>query len=635
MRIRPLDLKLDHGSIMFSSNFGQTDREDIRRRRRYRVDASYQEHDFRERQSTNLVLSNRLSGEHRLFGLLELDWAGSYSLSRNQKPFVSTMSFRELGAFNTNPEKNYQDIIEGAKNNLDATWLKWVYLDNYDVQDNNYTIQGNAKLPFNFGTQVSGFLKTGGKYRHKSRVNDISRLWTQHFVGQDIIADGRENPDWDINYTQNWVLMSSFLGNQYDENFARFFEDRYYLGPGDESVNGPLIDADKVNAFRNEYADYYVTEPTVDLSDYEAGEDIWAGYGMTSLTFFKRIDLIAGVRYERTKNSYKSIFGSPQVDDDGTIINVTGLVDTVGNRVLDQWLPMLHLKFKLFDWANLRLAATKSLNRPNFFSLVPWEIVNRGESVAERGEPNLKHMSAWNYDAILSFFGKFGLFTVGGFYKEVENIDYTLTSRIFDPTDPIYGLTLTRPVNAEGVSTILGFEVDLQSNFRFLPSPFNGIVVSANFTHLQSETLYPISIVESMDVFPFTSTVRDTVRSGNMPGQVDNLLNLSIGYERKGFSARVSMIYQGESLFVDEEPDMGRLARSVGAIPEKDNYVAATTRWDLVIKQKIKKQFEVFLYVNNFTNVKEQTFLAGSIKNLLTSNFIYGTTIDLGLTYRF
>jgi outer membrane receptor protein involved in Fe transport len=232
-------------------------------------------------------------------------------------------------------------------------------------------------------------------------------------------------------------------------------------------------------------------------------------------------------------------------------------------------------------------------------------------------------------------YGKFGLFTLGGFYKEVQNIDYTLTSRIFDPTDPIYGLNLTRPVNAEGVSTILGFEIDLQSNLRFLPSPFNGIVVSANYTHLKSETMFPVSIVETMDVFPYTSTVRDTVRSGSMPGQVDNLVNLSLGYERGGFSARISMIYQGESLFVDEEPDMGRLAPSVGTTAEKDNFVDATTRWDLVIKQKIKKQFQVFLYVNNITNVKENTFLAGSINRLVTSSFVYGTTVDLGVTYKF
>ncbi|MCK5137968.1 MAG: TonB-dependent receptor [Bacteroidales bacterium] len=630
-----VDLKLDNGSILFSSNFGQTNREEIRRRRRYRVDASYQEHDIRERYSDNLVLSSRLSGKHRLFSLLELDWAGSYSLSRNKKPFVSTMRFRELGAFNSSPELTYEQIINSAKNNMDATWLKWVYFDNYDVKDDNYSLQANAKLPFILGNQVQGYVKAGGKYRHKYRVNDIDRIWTQHFVGKDIIGDGREQPDWDINYIEEWVLMSNFLGDYYADDFARFFDSRFYLGPGPGEVNGPHLDEEKVEAFRMEYADYYVPDPTKDLSDYEAGENITAGYAMAGLTLFNRIDLIAGARYERTQNSYRSVFGSPKVDEDGNVENTTGLVDTVGNRVLEQWLPMFHLKFDLFEWANLRLAATKSLNRPNFFSLVPWEIVNWGESYAERGEPNLKHMSAWNYDAILSFFGKFGLFSIGGFYKEVENIDYTLSSRIFDPEDPIYGLYLTRPVNAEGVSTILGFEVDVQSNFRFLPSPFNGIVISANYTHLQSETLFPISIIETMDAFPYTSTVRDTVRSGNMPGQVDDLINLSIGYERKSFSARVSMIYQGESLFVDEEAEMGRLARSIGTTPEKDNFVGSTIRWDLVLKQKIKDHFQLFLYVNNFTNVKEQTYIAGSVNQLLTSNIMYGMTVDVGLTYKF
>jgi len=630
-----IDYKLKNGDIMFSTNFGQTDREEIRRRRRYRVSASYQETDLREQHSTNLVLSNRLSGRHRFFNRLEFDWAGSYSLSRNNKPFVSDMRFRELGAYNANPEMSYTDIIDGAKNNLDATWLKWVYDDKYSVKDDNYSLQGNLKLPFNIGRNITGYVKAGGKYRSKYRVNDIQRYWTQHFVGREIIDAGRENPDWDINYTENWVLMSSFIGDYYADGFSRFFDDTFYLGPGPGEVNGAHLDPDKLEAFRQDYSDFYVLDPTKDLADYEAGENITAGYAMSGFTFFNRIDLIAGVRYERTQNSYKSVFGSPKLDDDGQILNITGLVDTVGNRVLDAWLPMVHLKFDLFDWANLRLAATKSLNRPNFFSLVPWEVVNRGEGYAERGEPNLDHMSAWNYDAILSFYGNFGLLTVGGFYKEVENIDYTLTSRIFEPTDPIYGLTLTRPLNAERTSTIKGFEIDLQSNFRFLPSPFNGIVVSANYTYLQSETFFPVSVVEALDVFPYTSTVRDTIRSGNMPGQVDNLVNLSLGYERKGFSFRVSMIYQGISLFVDEEADMGRLATSVGATPEKDNFVGATTRWDLVVKQKIKEHFQVFLYINNFTNIKEQTFLAGSVNRLVTSNFVYGMTIDIGLTYRF
>jgi outer membrane receptor protein involved in Fe transport len=73
----------------------------------------------------------------------------------------------------------------------------------------------------------------------------------------------------------------------------------------------------------------------------------------------------------------------------------------------------------------------------------------------------------------------------------------------------------------------------------------------------------------------------------------------------------------------------------VGITAEKDNFVAAATRWDLVVKQKIKEHFQVFLYVNNLTNVREENFLAGSVQHLVTSSFMYGTTIDLGVTYKF
>jgi TonB-dependent receptor len=356
---------------------------------------------------------------------------------------------------------------------------------------------------------------------------------------------------------------------------------------------------------------------------------------MAELNFADRVNLLGGVRYERTKNHYESIFGTPRVDEDGNIVNTTGLVDTIGGSTHDQWLPMFHLKINMLKWADLRLAATKSLSRPNFFSLVPWERVNLGEGLAERGEPNLKQMTAWNYDVILSFYEKFGLFTIGAFYKDVSNIDYTLTSRIFDRNSPINGLNLTRPVNAEKTSTILGFEVDLQSNFRFLPSPLDGIVISANYTHLKSQTYYPISIIETSPVFPWTSTVIDTLRSGRMPGQVDDVMNLSIGYEKKGFSARISMIYMGASLFASGETDAGSLAKSVGVIPGLDQIVGATTRWDLSVKQNITENFQIYLNINNLTNNKETSYLAGSTEVLPTRLFVYGMTADIGISYKF
>jgi len=626
------DYRLENGEIMFTSNFGQTDREEIRRRRRYRVDAGYQEHDLRDRESKALVMSNKLSGKHTFFNKFQFDWSGSYAFTSSDKPFIQRIRFREIGAYTANDEKTYEQIINAAKNNLSSTFLKDAYLDNLDVQDDNYSLQANLQMPYRITPDITGFVKVGGKYREKSRKTDVNRDWTGHFVGEEIIDNGAHDPSWVVNENEGWILMENFLGDYVAEDFMRHFDESYYLGPGEEPVNGPHINPELVDQFRNNYWNYYMEYPLVDIADYEAGENVSAGYAMSELKFFDKITFIGGVRYERTKNNYRSIFGSPQVDEDGNIINVSGLTDTVGSKVHEQWLPMFHLKYNFLSWADLRLAVTKTLSRPNFFSLVPWERINTGEFIMERGEPNLKQMTAWNYDAILSFYGNFGLFTLGGFYKELDNIDYTFESTI-KYNNASYDFI--RPVNAEKTSTIAGFEVDLQTNLKFLPSPLDGIVISANYTYIHSETYFPILMVEDSDVFPYEPIKIDTFRTGPIPGQVDNIFNVSLGYEKGGFSARISLIYQGESLSVSGETEIGDLARSVGKTPALDNIVGESTRMDLTVKQRITDKFSVYLNVNNLLNTPDQAFLAGSTNYLTTRNIIYGTTADLGLSYKF
>jgi len=345
--------------------------------------------------------------------------------------------------------------------------------------------------------------------------------------------------------------------------------------------------------------------------------------------------LLGGLRYEHTKNDYESLYGRPQVGEDGEIINISGLKDTIGNRTHQQLLPQFQLRYKAFTWADVRLAATKSLSRPNFFSLVPWQRVNDFDYNVERGNPDLEQMTAWNYDVILSFYGKFGLITMGGFYKSLENIDYTFTTKVMDKELPTYGYDLTMPVNASKTSTIKGLEFDLQTNFRFLPSPFDGFLINANYTMIESETFYPFIKVTNLPVFPYTATVTDTMRAGPMPGQVDDVINLSIGYEKRGFSARLSMVFQSSSLKVSEDAQIGSLAKSVGKNEDFDNYSEAFTRWDLILKQKFNKNFTLFANMNNITNTPERSYMSGSNQKLVTRNVVYGMTFDIGIRYKF
>ena len=121
---------------------------------------------------------------------------------------------------------------------------------------------------------------------------------------------------------------------------------------------------------------------------------------------------------------------------------------------------------------------------------------------------------------------------------------------------------------------------------------------------------------------PFNAIFKDTVRSGRIPGQSDHIFNASIGYEKKGFSARLSVVYQGESLGF------------VGQREELDGYTDEFFRWDMSMKQKLGKSgVTVFMNLNNISNTPEREFLGSRFFPTRTEYF--GWTGDLGVNYKF
>ena len=93
-----------------------------------------------------------------------------------------------------------------------------------------------------------------------------------------------------------------------------------------------------------------------------------------------------------------------------------------------------------------------------------------------------------------------------------------------------------------------------------------------------SQTEFPYSYIDGYEPTPpFRPRVVDTVRQERMPGQVDYVGNISLGYEKGGFSGRVSLIVQGPSL------------QTIGTRSELDGYNGSFARWDLILRQKIKE----------------------------------------------
>jgi outer membrane receptor protein involved in Fe transport len=106
-----------------------------------------------------------------------------------------------------------------------------------------------------------------------------------------------------------------------------------------------------------------------------------------------------------------------------------------------------------------------------------------------------------------------------------------------------------------------------------------------------------------------------------MIGQADHIANFSVGYEKGGFSGRLSMNYQGAIL------------RHVNLREELDQYDDVFIRWDIAIQQNIYKGLSVFLNLNNISDRPESRFLWQEIYS--TGQEFFGWTGDLGIRYKF
>ena len=148
-----------------------------------------------------------------------------------------------------------------------------------------------------------------------------------------------------------------------------------------------------------------------DPLNYDAFERIGAAYLMGTYNR-DRLEVIAGLRVEHTDQGYTLVFPRQ--------------TDGEGHQVYTE--PSVHLKYNVHRNAYLRFSYGRSINRPGFFEIVPYTILN--EDYDEQGNPDLKHTVADNLDLRYEFFPKSSeQLMVGLFWKKLHDpIEYGLIS---------------------------------------------------------------------------------------------------------------------------------------------------------------------------------------------------------------
>ncbi len=645
-----LDYKLPSGSFKAINMFT-------------RLNSDFQDHrtvlnytsknlDFNYRAGTNNIdlAVNSLDFDYDL-GLLQVDLKFANTYSRNELPEAPNIQFSQTGSIVgvISPDV-VPDSLVGQVNYRGAgdTYSRSLSLFSTIYQENNQAYKANFKAPLTLGSSLSGYLKFGGEYWHENHKNDQNTPYVDLYAsGGDFQQAMMDSLDarFGVALASNGRYPASIFTSNDPDLTAAFLDDRF--GQFYWAINpGLLVDMAsylKSNPMFSGRATGTETGGWFDgpyqrlPNDYKYLENYYAGYLMSELNFLDFM-VVGGVRYEKMKSEY-SVFNmvdarNPQSQ---TIYPETARPEN------EFWLPMGQIRYKPLSWSDIRYAYTQTLARPDYHQLSPRRAMDYNLTNVWAGNPNLKPAEAFNHDLVLSFHSnKLGLFSVGGFYKTVKDFTYATqyklhTAALTPPglesietlriggAAPKDGANLYTYVNSAYDATVKGVEVDFQTSLWYMPFPLKGLVLGINYTHIKSEATYPWrdDFTRPNPNPPPRNIVvtEDSTRTGRLINQPNDILNSYIGFDHKGFSARVSFVFQGNSV------------SSIGAFPEQDGFSRDYFRVDASAKYKLpwsgSEIFLDFYNLNGETNSSAQRSISG-----FTNEQNYGLTANLGFRYR-
>lgn len=87
--------------------------------------------------------------------------------------------------------------------------------------------------------------------------------------------------------------------------------------------------------------------------------------------------------------------GACRAYESGICTEISRDVDPEGNQDYTDVLPSFHAKYGIHRNANLRFSYARAINRPSFFEIVPYSIIN--EDYKEKGKSGLEAYDCRQY----------------------------------------------------------------------------------------------------------------------------------------------------------------------------------------------------------------------------------------------
>ena len=153
---------------------------------------------------------------------------------------------------------------------------------------------------------------------------------------------------------------------------------------------------------------FELRESTRATDNYLAAHSVWASYGMIDLPLSKKFRVTTGARLEVSDQNVTTFdpFAAEQQAIEANL-------DTT------DILPSLNLTYRLTERMNLRLAASRTVTRPDLRELAPFEFTDFVGGRTIFGNPDLERTKIDNYDIRWEVFPELGgVVAISGFYKK-------------------------------------------------------------------------------------------------------------------------------------------------------------------------------------------------------------------------
>ena len=338
---------------------------------------------------------------------------------------------------------------------------------------------------------------------------------------------------------------------------------------------------------------FQLLEYTRQTDAYLASMNIYAGYAMVDLGLGSRWRLVAGLRVESadqivtTRDNFTT-----------SVIPVQAVLQNTDPA------PSVNVIYALTSHQNFRVSYSRTLSRPDFRELSPFDFANTLGGFITAGNPNLKRAVINNYD------GRWEWFPGGNQLIAASVFAKTFTDPIEQVIIPSNDLRQSF-VNAKGARNF-GFELEFRRSLGTFWSKLSDFAISSNFTFVDS----------NIDLRPEDAAIL-TSQSRPLLGQSRYIANGILDWQRPQWHSKAR--FTGNYV--------SRRISDVGTFQVPDIYQEANTFLDFSYSYTIGE--------------KDKWGLRFEAENLGDNNYLWtqgpyvqreyhlGRTFQIGVTYSF